>query len=164
MLLIARLDGRRHDRAAFDCGLPALNDYLRQRASRHQRDGIATTHVLCDDGMPSRILGYYTLSAAQLLLTDLQESDRQRLPRYPVPAARLARLAIARKEQGCGLGAALLQDAVKRCLALRDELGIRLLAVNAKDDQVAGFYRAFGFRPTAHAALTLYLPLGAGGR
>lgn len=160
MLQVMRLDGRRHDREGFECGVPALDRYLRQQAAQHHRDGIATTHVLIEDDALSRILGYYTLAAAQLSLPDLSPEDQRRLPRHPVPAARLARLAVARQEQGRGLGAALLQDAVKRCLDLREHLGVRLLAVDAKDERAAGFYCSYGFRPMAEAALTLYLPLG----
>ena len=52
------LDGQRHDRAGFSCGVAALDDYLRRRAGQHQRDGIATTHVLIDDADPTRVLGY----------------------------------------------------------------------------------------------------------
>jgi GNAT superfamily N-acetyltransferase len=160
VLRIERLDGRRHDREAFDSSVPALDAYLRERASQHQRDGIATTHVLVDDAQPRRILGWYSLAAAQIRLDDLPERDRQRLPRYPVPAARLARLAVDRREQGQGLGAALLQDAVKRCLDLRGQLGLRVLIVDAKDARAAEFYETFGFTPIAESALTLYLPLG----
>lgn len=160
MLLIARLDGRKHDRGGFDCHVPALNDYLQKQASQHHRDGIATTHVLIEDDAPSQILGYYTLAAAQLPLPDLEPDDQRRLPRHPVPAARLARLAVAIHEQGQGLGEAMLQDAVKRCLELREQLGIRLLVVDAKDDRAAAFYTAFGFRLTTAKAKMLYLPLG----
>ena len=73
----------------------ALDDYLRTRASQHARDGIATTHVLTDDAAPASILGYCTLSAAQLLLHELAEADRARLPTHPVPAMRMGRLAVA---------------------------------------------------------------------
>ena len=160
MLFVARLDGRRHDRSGFECGVPELDLYLQQRAAQHHRDGIATTHVLIEDDVPTRILGYYTLAAAQLSLDDLAPGDRRRLPRYPVPAARLARLAVARSEQGHGLGEALLQDAVQRCLQLRAELGVRVLLVDAKDERAAAFYASFGLRTVDTASLILYLPLG----
>lgn len=160
MLFVARLDGRRHDRSGFECGVPELDLYLQQRAAQHHRDGIATTHVLIEDDVPTRILGYYTLAAAQLSLDDLAPGDRRRLPRYPVPAARLARLAVARSEQGHGLGEALLQDAVQRCLQLRAELGVRVLLVDAKDERAAAFYASFGLRTVDKASLILYLPLG----
>lgn len=162
MLLVERLDGRRHDRKGFDCGEPSLNHYLHTLATQHHRAGIATTHVLLEDDDPSCILGFYTLAAAQVSLSQMQADDRHRLPAYPVPAARLARLAVARREQGRGLGAALLQDAVKRCLELRTALGIRLLLVDALHEGAATFYRLHGFRETAQNARTLYLPLGKG--
>lgn len=162
MLRIERLDPRVHNRGDFDCGEPSLNSYLRQLAGQHLRDGIATTQVLVDDEAPSRVVGFYTLAAAQVALEELEVADRRRLPRYPVPAARLARLGVVRDEQGRGLGAALLQDAVKRCLALRADVGVRVLIVDALGERSAAFYRLYGFRNTADNALTLYLPLGKG--
>lgn len=155
------LDPGRHERAGFFCGEPTLERYLREQAAQHHRAGIATTHVLVAEEQPSRILGYYTLSAAQLLLEDVQERDRRRLPRYPVPAVRMGRLAVASGEQGKGHGGLLLAHAVARCLALRKELGVRVLLVDALNEAAARFYEAYGFRRTADNAHTLYLPLGS---
>lgn len=160
MLAVQRLDGRTHDRGGFDCGEPLLNRYLHELATQHHRAGIATTHVLVEHEAPSRILGYYALAAAQLSLMELAPMDRRRLPRHPVPVARLARLAVALDEQRHGLGEALLQDVVKRCLGLRTELGIHALLVDALHERAAAFYRRYGFRETAADTLTLYLPLG----
>lgn len=160
MLIVQRLDGALHERNRFDCGEPSLNHYLKALATQHHRAGVATTHVLVDDQTPSCICGYYSLAAAQMSLTELSAADQHRLPRYPIPVARLARLAVALPEQGQGLGGALLQDAVKRCLELRGELGIHALLVDALHERAAAFYRQYGFRSTADTALTLYLPLG----
>ena len=160
MPVFALLDPKRHDRAGFTCGEPTLDRYLKEQASQHQRDGIATTHVLLADDDHARIAGFYTLSAAQVALTDLGEADRRRLPRHPVPAARLARLAVASNERGRGLGGLLIAHAVERCLRLRDELGIRLLVVDALNERAERFYRAYGFMATTEAAETLYLGLG----
>lgn len=160
MLRVERLDPARHDRAGFVCGEPSLDGYLREQAAQHHRAGIATTHVLIDAAVSTRILGYYALSAAQLQLTDLQEADRRRLPRYPVPAVRMGRLAVAITETGRGHGSYLLAHAVARCLQLRNELGVRALLVDALNENAADFYRAHGFRPTSQRATTLYLSLG----
>ncbi len=160
-LTFSVLDGRQHDRKAFRCGVAALDDYLQQRASQHQRDGIATTHVLIDYSEPGRILGYCSLSAAQLHLHELHASDRKRLPAYPVPAIRVGRLAVASTEQGKGYGQLLLGHAVNLALAVQQNMGVRVLVVDAKDAQAAAFYAGFGFRHTTDLALTLYLPLGA---
>lgn len=154
------LDGRLHDRAGFACGAPALDTYLRERAAQHQRDGIATTHVLADDRAPARVLGYCSLAAAQLHLHDLQPTDRKRLPAYPVPAVRIGRLAVASDMQGRGYGRLLLGHAVNCACSLRQTLGVRLLVVDAKDERAATYYADFGLRPTANKAMTMYLPLG----
>ena len=160
MLLVERLHPKRHDRAGFDCGEPSLDTYLREQAVQHHRAGIGTTHVLVDDVAPARVLGYYTLSAAQLLLTDLQEADRKHLPRYPVPAVRMGRLAVSAGEQGKGHGDYLLGHAVARCLGLREQFGVRVLLVDALHEKAACFYRAYGFREATANSKTLYLPLG----
>ena len=155
------LDGRQHDREGFACGVAALDDYLRRRAGQHQRDGIATTHVLIDDTEPARILGYCALSAAQLHLHELREDDRKRLPAYPVPAIRVGRLAVSRAEQGKGYGGLLLGHAVNRALSVRQTMGVRVLVVDAKDARAAAFYESFGFRCPGTSARTLYLPIGS---
>lgn len=154
------LNDKQHDRAAFSCGESTLDRYLREQAAQHHRDGIATTHVLVAESEPSQVLGYYTLSAAQLLLDELQEDDRRRLPRYPVPAVRMGRLAVASAEQGKGYGGLLMGHAVARCLGLRKDLGVRVMVVDALNDAAVAFYKAYGLRPTSDEARTLYLPLG----
>lgn len=158
-LVFALLDGQRHDRAGFSCGVAALDDYLRRRAGQHQREGIATTHVLIDENQPTRILGYCALSAAQLHLHELSPDDRRRLPAYPVPVMRMGRLAVSSFEQGKGHGPLLLGHAVNLALAVRHTMGVRVLVVDAKDAMAAAFYEAHGFRPTASGALSLYLPI-----
>ncbi|WP_179403100.1 GNAT family N-acetyltransferase [Burkholderia guangdongensis] len=159
-LVFTVLDGRNHDRGGFACGVAALDDYLHHRAGQHQRDGIATTHVLIDDALPARILGYCSLSAAQVHLGELREEDRKRLPAYPVPAIRVGRLAVSQTEKGRGYGQLLLGHAVNLAMSVRQTMGGRVLVVDAKDAAVAAFYEGFGFRRTANATLTLYLPIG----
>ena len=95
-LVFTVLDASHHDRDGFECGVAALDDYLRERAGQHQRDGIATTHVLIDDAQPARILGYCSLSAAQLHLSSLPFTPVSAQPSPPTagsphaPAARTA--------------------------------------------------------------------------
>lgn len=160
MLQVLPLDPRIHDRAAFSCGEPTLDAYLRIQATQHHRDGISTTHVLVESEAPAGILGYYSLSAAQVLLDDLQDCDRQRLPRYPIPAVRMGRLAVDLRQRGRGHGERLIGDAVARCLRLRADLGVRVLLVDALDAHIVVFYESYGFRRTRDGALSLYLPLG----
>lgn len=98
--LVELLDPKRHDRAAFVCGEPTLDAYVREQTAQLHLDGLATTRVLVDADGPARVLGCSTQSATQLPLTVLQEADRRRLPRYPMPAVCVDRLAVAAGEQG----------------------------------------------------------------
>jgi len=89
----------------------------------------------------------------------LSEADRKRLPTWPIPAMRMARLAIAASEQGKGYGKILLGHVVNLACSVRQTMGVRVLIVDAKDASAAAFYQDYGFRPTTSQALTLYLPV-----
>ena len=154
------LDPSVHDRLRFDCGVPALNEYLQRFAEQHRKKGISATYLLVDSARPSEILGYYTLSAAEVGVERLANADRKQLPRYPIPCIRMGRLACRADQQGRGLGKLLLGCAVDRCLMVRGQLGAYALIVDAKDDTARRFYERFGFSVLRDAALTLYLPLG----
>jgi GNAT superfamily N-acetyltransferase len=154
------LDTSLHDRADFDCGVPALNEYLRQFADQHRRKGITNIYVLADSAYPSTVVGYYTLSAAEVDVARLPDADRKRLPRFPVPCFRMGRLACRIDRQGEGLGKLLLGCAVDRCLAARKQVAAYALLVDAKDEPAKSFYGRFGFTALRDAELTLYLPLG----
>jgi GNAT superfamily N-acetyltransferase len=158
---VEELEAKRHNRTGFDCGVEPLNRYLKTQAGQHRVKGIATTFVLVDSERPSWILGYYSLSAASLAFERLTETDRKGLPAYPVPAVRIGRLATSVSARGQGLGALLLQNALKRILQARNTLGVHAVIVEAKDPAAEGFYRKYGFRLCDPQSRQLYLPLGA---
>ena len=154
------LDPAVHDRKAFECGVPALDEYIRRLAEQHKRRGISSVYVLVDSAAPEFILGFYTLSAAEVDVTQLAEVDRKRLPRYPVPCFRMGRLACRTDQQGRGIGKLLVGCAVDRCLKAREQVAAYALIVDAKDEVARSFYEHFGFKPLLDSGLTLYLPLG----
>jgi GNAT superfamily N-acetyltransferase len=154
------LDPARHDRAGFRSGVAELDEYLHRLASQQRKRGVGTVFVLVESAEPSVVLGYYTLSAAQVDAAELRDVDRKRLPRYPAPCFRMGRLACSLDRQGQGLGGLLLACAVQRCQQARLQVGAYALIVDAKDEAAAAFYRHHGFVPCADAPLTLYLPLG----
>jgi GNAT superfamily N-acetyltransferase len=154
------LDPGLHDRQGFECGEPALDEYIHRFAEQHRRRGISSVFVLTDSAHPERILGYYTLSAAEIDGLRLSEAERKKLPRYPVPCFRMGRLACRSGQQGRGLGKLLLGCAVDRCLKARQQVAAYALIVDAKDDAAKAFYLHFGFKTLLDAKLTLYLPLG----
>lgn len=160
MLEEQAFDPERHDRAGFSCGVPELDGYLQRLAGQHRRKGISTVFVLVDSAAPSEVLGFYTLSAAEVDAGEWREIDRKKLPRYPVPCFRMGRLACRADRQGQGLGRLLIACAVDRCLQARRQVAAYALIVDAKDASAAAFYRHYGFVACADTPMTLYLPLG----
>jgi GNAT superfamily N-acetyltransferase len=155
------LNAKLHDRAGFRCGEPALDDYLQRFAAQQSERGVSTVYVLVDDARPSVILGFYTLSAAQVDVLQLSVADRKKLPRYPVPCFRMGRLACSTDSQGQGLGKLLVGCAVDRCLQARKSVGAFALLVDAKHAQAKEFYQHYGFSACVDSPMTLYLPLGS---
>lgn len=152
-----------HDRAGFTCGVPELDDYLHRFATQHRRKGISTVFVLTDSAVPSFILGYYTLSAAQVDAASLSDADKKKLPRYPVPCFRMGRLACRADRQNQGLGKLLIGCAVDRCLLAQKQVAAFALIVDAKSLVAKDFYQHYGFTPCVDLSMTLYLPLGLNG-
>ena len=145
-----------HARQHFDCGHAALNSFLRQLAGQQQRRGISKTYVsLAPDG--TTVTGFVTVSAAQVLSGRLPNSLK--LPRYPVPALRIGRLAVDRQFQGAGIGQDLLAFALQLALEFSDKVGLYAVIVDAKDVKACHFYQRLGFVATLDDPLCLFLPL-----
>ncbi|MBK5915217.1 GNAT family N-acetyltransferase [Rhodocyclus purpureus] len=131
--------------ASFRCGEPALDQYLRRYANQDIRRGVARVFVATPTDQASVVAGFYTLSAASVAAEQLPDSLRKKLPRYPVPAALLGRLAVSETAQGQGLGSILLVDACKRVAAASQTLAVAAIIVDAKSPAAAAFYQHFGF-------------------
>lgn len=157
MLSIQPLTGR-HDRNAFESASEPLDAWLRHTARQHQRRGISKTFVAVSDEEPARILGFYALTACEILSEELPEDLAKKLPRKTL-GIRLGRLAVDRTVQGQGLGEHLLMDAIDRARFVFEHIGVHALFVDAKDERAAAFYSKYGFRPLPNDPLRLVLPL-----
>ena len=147
--------GPQHQLERFDCGNAALNRWLQQRAMANERKGVSRTVVICpDEG--SDVIAYAFLSAGAILLAEVPGVLRRNMP-DPLPVVVLGRLAVDLRQQGQGLGSALVADALRHSLAARRMIGARALLVHAIDEQSAAFYRPLGFRPSPISASTLML-------
>lgn len=103
--------------------------------------------------------GYHSLSATSFQRDDLPADQAKRLPRYPVPAALLGRLAVDANMKGKGLGSYLLMDALDRILLATRTLAVHALIVDAKDEAATAFYGKYGFIPFANERQRLFLPM-----
>lgn len=144
---IEPLDPAKHRRDEFDCGVPALNDYLKTRARKEMDAGVAVCFVVVPESDPGRIAGYYTLSSASVRRSDLvDEKLLKKLPRYPdFPATLLGRLARSLDFKGQGLGDRLMVSAMERANSSAKEIASWAMITDPKDGKAAEFYSGFGF-------------------
>jgi GNAT superfamily N-acetyltransferase len=148
-----------HDRTVFDCGVAALNLYLRNYALQNQKRGIVRNYVTTHKDTRV-IVAYYSLVYASLDRTLLPAKLTKGLGKYDIPIMLLARLlAVDHREQGKGLGKALLKDAILRTMQAAEIAGLKCLLVHAKDKSAAEFYRKHGFEPVINDSLKLFLPV-----
>jgi predicted GNAT family N-acyltransferase len=155
---IERLDPR-HDRERFSCGVEMLDRYLRVQVRQDMTRGVAVVYVLAPADQPATIAGYYSLSSTAVRLSDLPETTRKRLPRYPlVPATLLGRLAIDEAYRGRGFGERLLIDALQRSLTASWSVASVAVIVDAQDATAATFY-ARGFIALPDQPLRHFLPM-----
>ena len=151
--------GKKHDRVVFSCGNDALDTYLKKRASQEAKKKIATTFVMVDR-LSRAVIGYYTLSATSILLSDLPNETARKLPRYPhVPATLLGRLAIDRRFQGRGYGEVLIIDALRRALQAATEVASYAVVVDAINERARSFYEQYEFCVFPDWTLRLFLPM-----
>jgi GNAT superfamily N-acetyltransferase len=137
-----RLLREEDDRSRFQSGISELDRFLRQFAGQNQfKHHIGVTYVAVDKG---RILGYATIAAGHIEIEDLPISSRRKLPRYPLPIVRLARLAVDESARGQGLGTQLLRFVLKLAIRMADAYGCVGVIVDAKSDAI-DFYTRYGF-------------------
>ena len=155
-VIIEVLD-QKHDRTSFCCGVEALDRYFRQQVTQDIKRRATACYVALDSSN-NKIVGYYTLAAGGVALTDIPEALAKKLPRYPsVPVARLGRLAVEQSYRGQKLGGVLLWDAIGR--ALRSEIAVYAIVVDAKDEQAEAFYLHYHFVKFGSLPKQLMLPL-----
>jgi GNAT superfamily N-acetyltransferase len=150
---------RHHNRRSFDCGVPALNEYLDRYARQNHESGGAKTFVAAPPTTPARVLGYYSISPGSIEFDRVPERLARNLGRYDIPVFRLGRLAVDRSVQSQGLGGDLLLAAGERALSVAAEVGGVALAIDAKDERAARWYERFGALALLNDPLKLILPL-----
>lgn len=135
-----------HDRTSFDCGVPALNNYLATQARKEVENSCCVCLVATASLDSESVMGFYTLSSASITRTSLPEKLTKKLPRYKdFPATLLGRLAVDKKHQGQRVGGRLLFSAMRRAFQASEEVASWALITDPKDESARSFYRKFGF-------------------
>jgi GNAT superfamily N-acetyltransferase len=142
-----------HILSAFDCGDPAMNDWLRRRALQNEASGASRTYVVCAD---RKVIGYYTLAVGAVAHVQAPGRIRRNMP-DPVPVMVLGRLAVDRIAQGRQIGTGLLRDAVLRTVQAAEIAGIRAILVHAISEAAKRFYENHGFVASPVDPLTVMI-------
>lgn len=149
-----------HNLSQFDCGVPVLDDWLRERALKNE-SRFSRTYVVCDaSSAGARAAGYYCLSAGAVQRETAPGKLRRNAP-DSVPVSIIGRLAVDRGHAGRGLGASLLADALRRIAGAARSIGIAAVLVKAKDEAARAWYLAQAeWLEFPAGTRTLWLPVG----
>ena len=147
-----------HNRTEFDCGNKALNHFLQKIARQHMEKGLSKTFVLIDTEHPTDIIAYMSLVVCEVLADDIPHQWKNKYPNR-IPAAKLAKLAVAIDQQKKGFGEILLIDAMQKTLNVSYKMGIAGLFVDAKNEQAKTYYNQFDFISLPEQLNNLFLPL-----
>lgn len=151
--------GEKHNRAAFSCGVQALDSNLQRQAGQDARKRAAVPFVATNDG--ETMAGYYTLSQYAIGLDTIPNDVAKKLPKYPmVSATLLGRLAVSSNFRGQRLGETLLMDALYRSLESSKQVASAGVIADAKDESAVPFYRKYGFIELPKIEYRLFLPMG----
>jgi GNAT superfamily N-acetyltransferase len=144
-----------HDLAAFDCGEPDLNDWLRLQARKNAASGASRTYVICAD---NRAVGYYALATGAIARAAATGKVRRQMP-DPIPVMIIGRLAVDVRHHGHGLGYGLLRDALLRTLQVAEQAGIRAVLLHAMTAEAKRFYERAGFRESPIDPMTMMITI-----
>ena len=150
---------KKHNRGGFRCGIDALDAYLKRQASQDVKRNISQVFIATLGSDSTIILGFYTLSCLSIDVYQFADNIVKKLPKHPIPAALLGRLAVSVDIYGHGFGKMLLTDAIKRTIQVSNEIAIYAMVVEAINDEAKIFYEKYGFSCMSSHERRLYLPL-----
>lgn len=142
-----------HPLGGFDCGNATLDGWLVKHARASHKADLSRTYVALSGG---GVVGYVSLTTGSVDRHAVPRRFARGMPGYPIPAILIARLAVAREQQGQRLGSRLLAEALRLAVGASDAVAARLVVVDAIDDRAAAFYRRWGFVDLPENPLRLY--------
>ena len=134
---------RNDERSGFRCGQPDLDRFFEHYAGQNQfKLHLAVTYVAL---VEEHIVGFATVAASSMERGSVPSArQRKRLPVYPLPVLRLARLGVDTRAQGLGIGKSLLRHVLALAVEQRDRIGCVGVVTDAKPEAVS-FYQGLGF-------------------
>lgn len=162
---IQPFDHKVHDRAAFSCGVPQIDNYLKLTAKKGSKGDVVRVWVVID--AKSQIVGFYGINMHSVDVKDMPPAYAKRAMNHGMlPAAFIAMIGVDANQQGNGIGSALVADALSRIARASDDIGTCVVMLDVFDDGDAAavarrksYYEDFGFIPLPDQPLRLFMPI-----
>lgn len=162
---IQPFDPKTHNRAAFSCGVPQIDNYLKLTAKKGSKADVVRIWVVLD--VKNNIVGFYGINMHAINVKDMPKIYQQKAGKHGLlPAAFIAMIGVDQTQHGNGIGSALVADALNRVARLSDEIGTCFIVLDVFDDGDAEtvarrkiYYESFGFIPLPDQPLRLFMPV-----
>ncbi|MCO5134646.1 MAG: GNAT family N-acetyltransferase [Zhengella sp.] len=162
---IQPFDPKTHDRAAFSCGVPQIDNYLKLTAKKGAKADVVRIWVVID--AENQIVGFYGINMHAVDVKEMPASYKKKAMKHGLlPAAFIAMIGVDEKHQGNGLGSALVADALDRIARASEEIGTCVVMLDVFDDgnvdavtRRKNYYESFGFIPLPDQPLRLFMPI-----
>ncbi|MEO0383882.1 MAG: GNAT family N-acetyltransferase [Pseudomonadota bacterium] len=162
---IQPFDPKTHDRTAFSCGVPQIDNYLKLTAKKSSKADVVRIWVVIDSD--NSIVGFYGINMHAVNVKDMPEAYLKKAGKHGLlPAAFIAMIGGDQRQQGNGIGSALVADALNRIARVSDEIGTSIIILDVFDDgdsdivaRRKSYYEEFGFLPLPDQPLRLFLPV-----
>ena len=160
---IEPLDPAKHDRAAFSCSTPQVDNFFRRTAEKLARANNVRTFVM----VGPELIGFYATNAHAIDYIELPKRFARARPTHGnIPAAYISMIGVDNRFQGQGYGGDLLIDCLTRLAGAADALGIAVVMLDVLDcgdrKKVArrlALYTSYGFEALPSNGLRLFLPM-----
>lgn len=162
---IQPFDPKTHDRTAFSCGVPQIDNYLKLTAKKGSKADVVRVWVVIDE--KSNIVGFYGINMHAIDVKEMPDAYQKKAGKYGLlPAAFIAMIGVDENQQGNGVGSALVADAISRIARVSEEIGTCVIILDVFDDGEADtvarrkiYYESFGFLPLPDQPLRLFMPV-----
>lgn len=162
---IQPFDPKTHDRAAFSCGVPQIDNYLKLTAKKGSKADVVRVWVVID--AQNSIVGFYGINMHAIDIKEMPDAYQKKAGKHGLlPAAFIAMIGVDETQQGNGIGSALVADALCRIARVSEEIGTCVIILDVFDDGDAdtvarrkSYYETFGFIPLPDQPLRLFMPV-----
>ncbi len=142
MKIEAKILSRDDDLTAFTCGRKPIDDFIRYEAIDFQEQRLGVSYIF---RYQEKIIGFLTLSMADLRTEKMLTTDKLKVGKENYPALQVSQLAVCKEERGKGIGIYLCDFSLAKAYQFSKKVGCRFLVLNSKAD-VVGFYEKYGFK------------------